>query len=329
MYDIYGLGNALVDTEYQIDDGYLRAHGIDKGHMTLVDEDRLRTLLAGLADRPAKRISGGSAANTIFAAQGFGTKGFYSCKVANDTAGIHFLDDLTTAGVHINRNAKSPTGTSGECLILITPDAERSMNTFLGISTALSREDLDEAALRSARYFYVEGYLSSNTTSLDAAVTARELAERGGVRTAVSLSDTSMVVHFRDGLERMLGNGVDQMFCNEEEALAWARTDRLDVAIHELADIAPHCNITLGARGSISVNNGQQTPVEGFSVKAVDTNGAGDIYAGAYLAMICKGYEPRNATRFANFAASRLVTHIGARLPDVASYHRLQRSFTG
>lgn len=329
MYEIYGLGNALVDTEYQVDDGYLRSHGIDKGHMTLVDEARLRTLLAGLADRPSKRISGGSAANTIFAAQGFGRKSFYSCKVASDAAGIHFIDDLTTAGVQVNHNAMSRTGTSGECLILITPDAERSMNTFLGISTALSRTDLDEAALRSARYFYVEGYLSSNGRSLDAAVTAREMAESAGVHTAVSLSDTSMVVHFREGLERILEKGVDQLFCNEEEALAWARTDRLDIAINELSDIARHCNITLGARGSISINKGRQTPVEGFPVKALDTNGAGDIYAGAYLAMICHGKEPKEATRFANFAASRLVTHIGARLPDITSYRRLQQSFTG
>jgi len=329
MYDIYGLGNALVDTEYQIDDGYLRSHGIDKGHMTLVDEQRLRTLLAGLADRPSKRISGGSAANTIFAAQGFGRKTYYSCKVASDAAGIHFIDDLTTAGVQVNQNARSRTGTSGECLILITPDAERSMNTFLGISTALSRADLDEVALRSAKYFYVEGYLSSNGSSLDAAVTAREIAESAGVRTAVSLSDTSMVVHFREGLEQILGNGVDQIFCNEEEALAWARTDRLDIAISELSDIARHCNVTLGARGSISVTKGHQLPIEGFPVKPLDTNGAGDIYAGAYLATICRGKDAAEATRFANYAASRLVTHIGARLPDIASYHRLQRSFAG
>lgn len=329
MFDIYGLGNALVDTEYQVDDGYLRSHGISKGHMTLVDEARLRALLHGLAERPSKRISGGSAANTIFAAQGFGRRTFYSCKVANDPAGSHFIDDLTGAGVRVNPNAKAAQGTSGECLILITPDAERSMNTFLGISTALSPLDLDEQALRSSRYFYVEGYLSSNATSLEAAVHAREVAEQAGVRTAVSLSDTSMVEYFREGLERMLGNGVDQLFCNEEEALAWARTDRLDIAINELSDIGRYCNITLGARGSLSIHNRHQTAVDGFPVKAVDTNGAGDIYAGAYLAMICHGYEPKDATRFANYAASRLVTHIGARLPDIASYRLLQQSFSG
>ena len=329
MYDIYGLGNALVDTEYQVDDGYLRAHGIDKGHMTLVDETRLRTLLAGLSERPAKRISGGSAANSIYAAQGFGTRTYYSCKVAKDHTGNHFLADLKEAGVHCNENASHSSGTSGECLILVTPDAERSMTTFLGISSALSEAEVDSSALRQSRFFYVEGYLSSNASSLSAAVAAKALAEAASVKTAVSLSDTSMVVHCRDGLEQILGNGVDQLFCNEEEALSWARTDRLDVAIHELKDIARACNITLGAAGSLSVIDGKQTPIAGYQVQAVDTNGAGDIYAGAYLAMICKGKEPTHATRFANFAAAQLVTHIGARLPTISGYRQLLAKFNG
>jgi sugar/nucleoside kinase (ribokinase family) len=329
MYDIYGLGNALVDTEYQVDEGYLHSHGIDKGHMTLVDETRLRTLLNGLSDLPAKRISGGSAANSIYAAQGFGRSTFYSCKVANDRTGNHFLSDLSEAGVLCNWNARSSTGTSGECLILVTPDAERSMNTFLGISTTLSEADVDLAALRQSRFFYVEGYLSSNTNSLHAAIAAKEQAEAASVKTAVSLSDTSMVNHFRESLEQMLGNGVDQLFCNEEEALNWAHTDRLDIAIGELKDIARVCNITLGAAGSLSVIDGHHKVVPGYKVHAVDTNGAGDIYAGAYLAMICKGEQPREATRFANFAAAQLVTHIGARLPSVSGYRQLLENFNG
>jgi len=329
MYDIYGLGNALVDTEFQVDDGYLRSHGIDKGHMTLVDESRLRTLLRGLSSLPARRISGGSAANSIYAAQGLGQRTFYSCKVADDLTGNHFLEEMRTAGVAVNANARSHHGTSGECLILVTADAERSMNTFLGISTALGVDDIDSEALSSSRFFYVEGYLSSNQTSLEAAIQARVVAEHAGVRTAISLSDTSMVLHFRDGLERMLGNGVDQLFCNEEEALSWAGTDRLDIAIAELRDIARVCNITLGAAGSLSIVDGHQTQVEGFPVHAVDTNGAGDIYAGAYLAMLSKGMQPREATRFANYAAARLVTHIGARFPSVVSYGNLLAGFNG
>ena len=328
MYDIYGLGNALVDTEYLVDESYLRSHGIDKGHMTLIDASRLQTLRTGLASHASKRISGGSAANSIYAAQGFGHRTFYSCKVAGDQTGKHFLADLAEAGVVCNSNAEHHSGISGECLILITPDAERSMNTFLGISTALSTQDINSEALRSSRYFYVEGYLSSNDSSLAAAIAAREEAEHASVKTAVSLSDSSMVEHFRSNLERILGNGVDQLFCNQEEALGWARTDRLDVAINELKDIAKVCNITLGAAGSISVVNGHQTAVPGYRVHAIDTNGAGDIYAGAYLAMICKGRSEAESTRFANFAAAQLVTHIGARLPSSIAYRKLLESFS-
>ena len=327
MYDIYGLGNALVDTEYLVEDSFLRDNSIDKGHMTLVEEDVIHTLSAALSDHDPRRISGGSAANSMYAAQGFGSSTFYSCKVAHDETGEHFLADLGTAGVAINTNARGEGGISGRCLVLVTPDAERSMNTFLGISSQLSVADIDEAALARAGYYYVEGYLSSNPSSCDAAVECRELAERGGVKTCVSLSDPSMVTFFREGLERILGNGVDQLFCNEEEALSWAGTDRLDVAIAELKDIARTCNITLGARGSLSIINGTETAVPGTEVKAVDTNGAGDIYAGAYLAMVSQGVDAVGATRFANHAAAHLVTQIGARLHTIADYAALKETF--
>jgi fructokinase len=327
MYDIYGLGNALVDTEYLVEDSFLRTHGVDKGHMTLVEEEVIYNLSLALDGHEPKRISGGSAANSMYAAQGFGARTFYSCKVAHDEVGEHFLTDLASAGVAVNSNARGDDGVSGRCLILVTPDAERSMNTFLGISSQLSVADIDEAALANSAYYYVEGYLSSNPSSLEAAIACRELAERSSVKTCVSLSDPSMVTFFRDGLEKILGNGVDQLFCNEEEALAWAGTDRLDIALAELKDIARTCNVTLGARGSLCIADGEQKQVPGTPVKAVDTNGAGDIYAGAYLALVAQGAEPVAATRFANYAASQLVTFVGARLHSVEDYAVLKNGF--
>ncbi len=250
QYDVYGLGNALVDMEFRIDDGFLRRHGIDKGHMTLVAEERLLQLTAALHEYEPERMSGGSAANTIIAVQGFGGRTFYSCRLADDPTGRHFLADLGAAGVATNRNAlaESAAGQSGRCLVLVTPDAERSMNTFLGISTALDTDDIDEAALAGSKYFYAEGYLSSSDSSLAAAVAARQLAESTGVKTAISLSDPSMVTYFRDNLTRILGNGVDYLFCNEEEALNWAGTDRIDLAVRELRDIGRTVCITLGKR---------------------------------------------------------------------------------
>ncbi|MGE0623575.1 MAG: adenosine kinase [Pseudomonadales bacterium] len=327
MYDVYGLGNALVDMEYTIDEGFLRTHGIPKGHMTLVDEATMERLAAGLDGFSAERMSGGSAANTLIAVQGFGARTFYSCKVADDETGRHFLDDLKRAGVDTNGNAANGEGHSGRCLVLITPDAERSMNTFLGISSQLTRAELDEAALARSRYFYAEGYMSSADGSRDAAIAARELAESEGVKTALSLSDPSMVQFFRDALEDILGNGVDHLFCNEEEALTWARTDRLDVAVTELKDIGRHVNVTLGARGSLAVTPKGQTMVPGFPARAVDTTGAGDIYAGGCLYGWAQGMESAEAAALGNFAAATLIQAYGARLRTRQDYTKTLRAF--
>ncbi len=327
MYDVYGLGNALVDMEYTVDEGFLRTHEIPKGHMTLVDEATMERLAAGLDGHSAERMSGGSAANTLIAVQGFGARTFYSCKVASDETGRHFLDDLQRAGVKTNHNAANADGQSGRCLVLITPDAERSMNTFLGISSNLTRAELDEQALARSRYFYAEGYMSSAEGSRDAAIAARELAESEGVKTALSLSDPSMVQFFRDALESILGNGVDHLFCNEEEALTWARTDRLDVAVAELKDIGRNLNVTLGARGSLAVTPGGQSMVAGFPARAVDTTGAGDIYAGGCLYGWTQGMEPAEAAALGNFAAATLIQAYGARLRTNAEYTRTLQAF--
>ena len=327
MYDVYGLGNALVDMEYAIDDGFLRTHEIPKGHMTLVDEPSMDRLVAGLDGLTPTRMSGGSAANTLIAVQGFGASTFYSCKVAADETGRHFLDDLAAAGIATNGNAGTDQGKSGRCLVLITPDAERSMNTFLGISSNLTRTEIDEQALVSSRYFYAEGYLSSASGSRNAAIAARELAEEAGVKTAISLSDPSIVEIFRDSLVAILGNGVDHLFCNEEEALIWSGTDRMDIAVTELKDIGRYLNITLGAKGSLSVTPHGQTLIPGFPAEAVDTTGAGDMYAGGCLYGWSRDMDPQQAAGLGNFAAATLVQAYGARLRTHDQYLQTLESF--
>ena len=326
-YDVYGLGNALVDIEYRVEESFLERHGIAKGHMTLVDETRLDLLTADLQALDHERFSGGSAANTLMAVQGFGGNCFYSCRVAEDEVGDHFLHDLTGAGIRTNHNATASAGRSGLSLILITEDAERSMNTFLGVSSQLDADAIDRRALAAARTLYIEGYLTSSPPSLLAAATARRLADEQGVATAVSLSDPSMVQSFRNELERLLGNGVDWLFCNEEEALTWAKTDRLDLAIAELKDIGRVCFLTLGRRGSLSVVKGKPTKAPGFPADAVDTTGAGDIYAGACLYGLSIGMAEADAARFGNFAAAALVQRYGARLRNANQYRRLLQEF--
>lgn len=326
-FDIYGLGNALVDMEFAVDDSFLARHRVDKGHMTLVDESRLDHLLAHLDGLERKRTSGGSAANSLIAAQALGARAFYACKVASDDTGKFFLDDLRRIGVTTNPHPSDSDGKSGRCLVLITPDAERSMNTFLGISGDLGATEVNADALADSRFLYIEGFLASSPSATEAVLHCRAVARERSVATVMTLSDASMVAHFRDALLEMLGNGVDHLFCNEEEALLWARTDRLDIAVNELKDISRTVNITLGGRGSLVVDGARRAEVAGFPVRPIDTNGAGDIYAGACLWAWCRDMPAEAAARFGNFAASRLILEYGARLMDTAAYRTLRQDF--
>ena len=253
-YAIYGMGAALVDTEIQVQDDELVGMGVDKGLMTLVDEARQAELLQQLQGHlvKASHASGGSAGNSMIAAAQFGAPTFMSCKVADDDDGTIYVRDLEAAGVDHSMARGRPAGTTGKCLVLISPDAERSMNTFLGVSETLSVEQLDPAALAASEYLYIEGYLVTSDTGRAAAIRARELAEATGVKTSLSFSDPGMVEYFREGMQAIIGRQLDLVFCNRDEALCWGRTDRLDVAIERLKPVARSFVITCGAEGAIT-----------------------------------------------------------------------------
>ena len=329
-YKVYGLGAALVDTEIKVDDQDLNAMGVDKGMMTLVDQDRQSELLQHLAGHMVKasHASGGSAGNSMIAAALFGAPTFMTCKVANDEDGAIYLADMEAAGVdHCLRNGR-PEGTTGKCLVLITPDAERSMNTFLAISESLSEEQLDPPAIEDSEYLYIEGYLVTSPTGRAAAIRAREIAEAAGVKTSLSLSDPGMVEFFRDGLAEMMGGGVDLVFCNEEEALGWGQTDDMDSAIEALKAIARQFVITRGSRGALAFDGEALHEIPAHQVQAVDTNGAGDMFAGAFLYSVTRGEDFPTAGRFASLAAGKVVSRYGPRLP-AEDHPALRASFFG
>jgi sugar/nucleoside kinase (ribokinase family) len=315
-YDIYGLGAALVDTEITVGDKDLLEFDIAKGVMTLVDEERQYRLLELLSGHlvHAKRASGGSAANSVIAASYFGSRTFFSCKVAQDDNGIFYLHDLAQAGVDYPTAVVTSEGITGKCLVLITPDAERTMNTFLGISAALSRGEIDFEALQQSRFAYIEGYLVTSETGRPAAIALREAAKSAGVKTAVSLSDSAIVSYFHEGLCQMLGDGVDLLFCNEAEALAFTQCTSLNDACEALKAWTKSFAITCGARGAVVFDGQQQTDVPGVRATAVDTNGAGDMFAGAFLHALVQGADYVAAARFANHAAAQVVSQFGPRL---------------
>lgn len=314
--DIYGLGAALVDTEIEVTDAQLAQWGIEKGVMTLVDEARQQQLLAAMGDHlvGAARASGGSAANTIIGASYLGARTGYACRVADDDNGHFYLADMRAAGVRLKASQALPAGTSGKCLVMITPDAERTMNTFLGASEALSEADLDLQALTSARYLYMEGYLVTSATGRPAAIAARRAAETSGVKTALSLSDPAMVQFFKDGLLEMMGESVDLLFCNRDEALHFTGCQDLDAAAQALKQHARSFAITLGAEGALVYDGQHQQQVAGSPARAVDTNGAGDMFAGAFLYGLCQGWDFGRAARLANRAAAQVVSQFGPRL---------------
>ncbi|WP_339900495.1 adenosine kinase [uncultured Gilvimarinus sp.] len=316
QYHIYGIGAALVDTEITVTDDDLTRMGVDKGVMTLVDEARQAELIGYLQDNDiaSQRASGGSGANTIIAAGYFGCRNFYSCKVAGDENGDFYLNDIRDADVAYPATLGGHDGITGKCLVMITPDAERTMNTFLGISATVSVAELDEAAIAASQWAYIEGYLVSSDTGRAAAIKLRELAEANNTRTALSLSDPAMVKFFAEGLAEMIGGGVDLLFCNGDEALGYTDTETLDDAIAALKPIAKTFAITLGAKGSIVFDGDKLLSIPTEQAHAIDTNGAGDMYAGAFLYALTQGESMQRAGEFANLAATKVVTQYGPRL---------------
>ncbi|MBU2886090.1 adenosine kinase [Gilvimarinus agarilyticus] len=330
QYDIYGIGAALVDTEITVTDDDLTAMGVDKGVMTLVDEERQHEIIGYLQDHlvASQRASGGSGANTIIAAGYFGCHNFYSCKVANDDNGSFYLQDIKDAKVSYPTHVGQDEGITGKCLVMITPDAERTMNTFLGLSATVSTTELDEDAISASQWSYIEGYLVSSDTGREAAIKLRQLSEQHNTKVALSLSDPAMVQFFKDGLTEMIGGGVDLLFCNRDEALGFTQTENIDDAIIELQRCAKTFAITLGAEGSLVFDGTDLMSIPTAKAKAIDTNGAGDMYAGAFLYALSQGEGYERAGRFANLAATKVVTQYGPRL-KAEQHQELKTAFFG
>lgn len=316
QYQIFGLGAALVDTEIEVNDQDLQAIKVEKGMMTLVDSVRLQELLSALEQRGtvAKRASGGSGCNSIIAASYFGAKTYYCCRVANDENGQFFANDLARAGVDSNAGHNAPEGTTGRCLALITPDAERSMNTCLAISETLSEAELDEQAAASADWVYIEGYQVTSASGRRAAVRLNQVARAAGNKISLSLSDPAMTHFFRDGLLEMIGEGVDLIFCNEQEAMEFTCTKNIEDAGHALLKFTKGYVITCGSKGAVAYDGEQLHHFTAKKVKAIDSNGAGDMFAGAFLAELVKSNDFKAAGTLAIRAAAKVVTQYGPRL---------------
>jgi len=314
-YDVYGVGNAIVDIVTEVEHDFFEKNKIEKGVMTLVDEKRQLELMKVIDMKKSKLSGGGSAGNTVVAVNQFGGSSFYSCLVAKDELGKFFLDDIRRNGVDTNlKHENCPDGHSGRCLVMTTPDAHRTMNTFLGVSSFLAPEHLDESAIANATYIYLEGYLVASPNGLAAMKEAKKMAEKHKVDVALTFSDPSMVKYFSSQMTEIVGASVDLLFCNEEEAMIFTGTDSIAEARGKLRDLAKRFAITLGANGALIFDGDTFISIEPYKVKALDTNGAGDMFSGAFLYGITHGHSFAEAGKLASLASSKVVTQFGPRL---------------
>ena len=328
-HHLYAIGNALVDTEYEVSDAQLETMGVSKRHMTLIDGPRRSELLGHVQGLHARRTGGGSAGNTVVALAQLGGNAFYSCCVADDELGAFYFQDLQANGVATNlSHTRARHGQTGSCMVLVTPDAERTMCTFLGVSADLESSALQPQDIARSRIYYMEGYLAASPTGLQAALAGRQMARDHGVALALTLSDVSMIRFCREGLAAMIGDGLDYLFANLEEAQAWCACESVADMVTALAPLAKTVCLTRGPQGCLVLQDGQVHEVAAVPTRAVDTNGAGDMFAGTFLYGVTHGWSVGRAAALANCTASAVVSQHGNRL-QTSQMQTLLRAFTG
>jgi sugar/nucleoside kinase (ribokinase family) len=311
--DVLGLGNSLVDILTTADDEFLSRHEMAKGAMTLIDEDRAESLFGLLAH--STTMSGGSAANTIVGVASLGVSSAYIGKVKHDALGETFRRDIRQLGVGFDTHAALHGPATGRCFVFVTPEGERTMQTFLGASSYLAPTDVDEELVRSARFVYLEGYMWDRPDAKEAFRKAGRIARAAGARVALTLSDSFCVDRFRGEFIELMRSGiVDTVFANTDEALSLYETPHLHEAFDALAKEGVVAAVTRSEKGSVVIEGDKFVEVPAFPIKGlVDTTGAGDLYAAGFLAGLAHGKDHAVCARLGALAAAEVIQHFGAR----------------
>ena len=320
QFDVLAIGNAIVDVIAQADEAFLTRHQVPKGIMSLIDSERAESLYEAMG--PGIEMSGGSAGNTVAGVAALGGRAAYVGKVRDDWLGKVFTHDIRAAGVRFDTVMAEQGPPTARSLILVTPDAERSMNTYLGACVELGPDDVDPQVVAEAKVTYLEGYLWDPAGGKAAFRKASRLAQASGRRVALSLSDPFCVDRYRDEFRDFVGEGVDILFANEEEICSLYQVPDFDAALQA---VRGHCEIavlTRGVHGSVVVAGDEVHVIDAETVaKVVDTTGAGDLFAAGFLFGVTNGRDLPAAARIGSLAAAEVVTHYGAR-PE-ASLKRL------
>jgi sugar/nucleoside kinase (ribokinase family) len=312
-YDVLGIGNAIVDVIARAEDDFLVAQGMHKGTMALIDEARAQTIYAAMG--PAVQSSGGSAANTIVGVASFGAKAAFVGKVKNDDLGHAFTRDIRAANVAFDTSPASGGPSTARCYIMVTPDGERTMNTYLGAAQDLKPDDIDETQVANAAVTYLEGYLWDPPKAKEAFIKAAEIAHKAGRRVALTLSDAFCVDRYRGEFLDLIRKGtVDIVFANERELHSLYESADFDSAVKALRAEAKLAVVTRSEKGCVVVSREAVEAVAAEPVKQVaDVTGAGDLFAAGFLVGLSRGKDHRTSARLGALAAAEVIQHIGAR----------------
>ena len=310
--DVVGIGNAIVDVITKTDDYLLKKLSLDKGSMRLVDENTAKELYKITTNRIQR--SGGSVANSLACLAQLGGKSAFIGRVRDDKLGEIFKEEILKTGT-IFKTPLSLTGPStANCLIFVTPDAQRTMCTYLGASVLLDDKDIDLTVVKNAKIVYLEGYLWDNPAAKNAFIKAAEIAKDAGGKVALSLSDSFCVSRHRESFINLVEDYVDILFANKDEITSLYETSNLNLAVNKLKRKCELAAITIGENGSILVSNGKEINIEPFIFgKAIDTTGAGDLYAGGFLKGLTNGLSPETSAKIGSICAGQIVTQLGSR----------------
>jgi sugar/nucleoside kinase (ribokinase family) len=310
--EVLGIGNAIVDVISNADETFLAEHGMNKGGMALIDEAQASTIYDAMG--PGIEASGGSAGNTIAGVASFGGKAAFIGKVRDDTLGAIYRHDLRSMGVRFDTPVATSGASTARCLVLVTDDAQRTMNTFLGACVDLTPNDIDEELVASAGITYLEGYLFDPPLAKEAFRKAARIARDAGRKVALSLSDSFCVHRYREEFLALIAEHIDILFANEAEIAALYGVDDVAAAADTLAGQVDIAAITLGASGSLLIRGDERIAVPAAPVaQVVDTTGAGDLYAAGVLFGLSRGLPLAECGRLGSIAAGEIISHYGAR----------------
>jgi sugar/nucleoside kinase (ribokinase family) len=312
-YDVLGIGNAIVDVIARTEDDFLVTHGMHKGTMALIDEARAEAIYGSMG--PAIEASGGSGANTIAGVASFGGRAAFVGKVKDDVLGKAFTHDIRAIGVDFGTKPATTGPSTARCYVLVTPDGERTMNTYLGAAQNLAPADLDEKQIAAARYTYLEGYLWDPPQAKEAFRKAAAIAHGAGRKVALTLSDAFCVDRYRDEFLNLMRTGaVDLIFANERELHSLYQTADFDSAVAALRNDVKLAVVTRSEKGCIVVSRESNEAVAAAPIeKMVDATGAGDLFAAGFLIGLARDQDHRDAARLGAIAAAEVIQHLGAR----------------